>query len=245
MIGKAIYPYTQRDLLDRPEYYMYSVYHGKGFLVEYFEQRAAYLAIFEQRYLIALKEINQSAALWLQEWKGILEKSGSLLSKDIQLSHAQLLSLFDEKRPLSARKTIAELNSAERIYTEPALKLLLQTAVEQDQIGRDRYLFWLNRFLKRYEVSKKLYSIYHPSMKAASDDYGSQLNFALLSLTLLYEYEWTGNLKMLNTSLKLNDLLCSKSNETTASETLLTTILAIHKERFLIQQLITTKGVTI
>jgi len=245
MTSKAIYPYTQRDLLEYPEYYMYSAYHGSTFLIEYLEQRAEYAAVFEKRYLAALKEMNRSDALWLQDWKDIIERSGGLLSKDIQLGHARLFSLFDEKIPLSARQSIVELDSAENIYTEPTLKLLLQTAVEQDQTIRDGYLLWLNRFLKRYEVSKKLYSIYLPTMKAASDDYGSQLNFALLSLALLYEYEWSGNLKMLNTALKLNDLLCSKSGGTTTVETLLTTILAVHKERFMVQQIMAAKEVTI
>ncbi len=245
MTSNAIYPYAQRDLLDLPEYYMYSVYHGNTFLKEYLEQRAEYVAAFEKKYVAALKEMNPSDVLWLQDWKDIIERSGSLLSKDIQLGHTRLFSLFDEKEILSARQSVVELDSAANIYTEPVLKTLLQTAAEQEQSSRDIYLLWLNRFLKRFEVSKKLYSIYLPSMKAASDDYSSQLNYALLSLALLYEYEWTGNLKMLNAVLKLNDLLCSKSKETTASETLLTTILAIHKERFMVQQIMTAKGVTL
>lgn len=246
MTNNAVYPYIQRDLLNQPEYYMYSAYHGKAFLLEYFEQRAVHVVDFEKRYLRNLKETSQSDPLWLQGWKGILEKLGGLLSKDIHSVHAQFLSSSNEQRTLLPNpQSVAELNSAACIYTEPALKLLLQIAVEQDQINRDEYLFWLNRFLKRYEVSKKLCSAYQPSMKAASDDYGNQINFALLSLASLHEYEWTGNLKMLNTSIKLNDLLCSTSNETKTSETLLIAILAIHKERSLIQQIMTAKGVTI
>ena len=216
MTSNAIYPYAQRDLLDLPEYYMYSVYHGNTFLKEYLEQRAEYVAAFEKKYVAALKEMNPSDVLWLQDWKDIIERSGSLLSKDIQLGHTRLFSLFDEKEILSARQSVVELDSAANIYTEPVLKTLLQTAAEQEQSSRDIYLLWLNRFLKRFEVSK-----------------------------ILYEYEWTGNLKMLNAVLKLNDLLCSKSKETTASETLLTTILAIHKERFMVQQIMTAKGVTL
>lgn len=246
MTNNAIYPYIQRDLLNQPEYYMYSAYHGRAFLLEYFEQRAVHVVDFEKRYLINLKETSQSDLLWLQGWKGILEKLGGLLSKDIHLAHAQFLSFSNGQRTwLLGPQSVAELNSAACIYTEPALKLLLQIAVEKDQTNRDEYLFWLNRFLKRYEVSKKLCSAYQPSMKAASDDYGNQINFALLSLASLYEYEWTGNLKMLNTSIKLNDLLCSTGNETKTSETLLTTIFAVQKEWALIQKLMNAKGVII
>ena len=245
MTNKAIYPYTQRNLIDHPEYYMFSAYHGADFLYEYFEQRATFVADLEQYYIEKLIKQNQSTTLWLLNWKDFLEQNDNLFPKDIKTNHARLMPSSDQEQPTLYVQSIAELDSATRIDTQVTLRLLLQIAVEQNQLNRDGYLFWLNRFLKRFEVSKKLYSAYQPSMKFASNNYHSYLNYALLSLVSLCDYEWAGNLKMLNTALKLNDLLCSQKNELKEPELLLVTMLAIHKERLLIRQIMTNKEVVL
>jgi hypothetical protein len=245
MAIETIYPYTQRNLISHPEYYMFSAYHGAEFLHDYFEQRATFIADLECSYIDNLKKQNQSNLLWLLNWKDILEQNKNLFSKDIQTIHAQLMLSSDKEHLPPCLQSTTELNTAKRIDTESTLRLLLQIAVQQNTITRDSYLLWLNRFLKRFEVSKKLYSAYHPSMKAADSDYRNYINFALLSLALLHDYEWVENFKMLNTALKLDDLLCSESNKLEEPETLLATILALHKERVIIQQIMTIKGVKI
>lgn len=245
MSSRNIYPFTQRDLLVQPEYYMFSAFYGKTFLSEFFNQRGTFIADFEICYLLKLKNMNQPAAFWLSNWRGILEQNGNLLSEDIQAIHAQLLPLISEGQPLNSPQLITDLDSVSNIDTEQTLRLLLIISVEQNQKNRDSYLFWLTRFLKRFEVSKKIYSTYQPTMKNASIEFHCPLNYALLSLVLLYDYEWNENLKMLNTVLKLNDLLCSRSNYIKEPETLLATILAFHKERLVIQQIMTEKGLSI
>ena len=67
----------------------------------------------------------------------------------------------------------------------------------------------LGRYIKKYEVTKKLWNAYSADWKRASDDYSDPYQYLLLSLSCLLRYRETKNLKMLNTALKLNDLLCS------------------------------------
>lgn len=246
MEPESLYPYTQRNLLDRGEYYMFSTYHGKAFLRSYYEQRAKDIADFEQRYLINLQEIVPSTPVWLKYWKDIIKPNEGLFSKDIQVIHARFLSDSNEGQQLSVLQSISELKLAKVVNTKEVLQLLLQTAVEQNSTDPDIYQLWLRNYIKRFEVSKKLYTAYYQSpMKKASEDYQSFLNYGLLSLVLLYDYEWSGNFKMVNTAIKLNDLLCSLRNEIVETEALLATIIVLYKEKSIIHLIMADKQVVL
>lgn len=245
MENNNIYPFPLRDLLSQPEYYMYSTYHGSAFLNEYLGQREAKAAVVEQQYLAGLIEQDYSSLSWLSDWRTKIEGSDGGWSREVKDIHVQYFAVNGKNQSLADLKPILKLDGAAYIYTESALRLLLQCAFTQDLAYRDAYLVWLNRFLKRYEVAKKLYSVYQPSMKAFGDDYGEKINYALLALVLLYEYEWSGNLKMLNTAIKLGDLLCSQNEKPVNPETFLVMVLAIKKEISLVRRLIVDKGAKI
>jgi len=82
-------------------------------------------------------------------------------------------------------------------------------------------------------------------MKPACQDFRSLVNYGLLSFGLTLYYKQTGNLKMLNGTLKVNDVLCSVPIEQQRLEELLLTVLAIRKEVENVILLISSHGVVL
>ena len=71
---------------------------------------------------------------------------------------------------------------------------------------------FINIFIKKFEVKKKIYSKYSKEFKENSENFTVLRNYLLLSIICLIKYQRTLNLKFLNTTLKINDILCSQKN---------------------------------
>ncbi len=71
----------------------------------------------------------------------------------------------------------------------------------------------LNEFIKKFEVKKRLYSSYDRNFKESSSLYSNLRNYLILSTLCMLAYKKNKNLKYLNTSLKLNDTICSQINK--------------------------------
>jgi len=96
------------------------------------------------------------------------------------------------------------------IETEEILSLLLikfSNAIDNDITKI------LNEFIKKFEVKKILYSSYDKNFKESSSLYSNLRNYILLSTLCMLAYKKNKNLKYLNTSLKLNDTVCSQINK--------------------------------
>jgi len=96
------------------------------------------------------------------------------------------------------------------IETEEILSLLLikfSNAIDNDITKI------LNEFIKKFEVKKRLYSSYDKNFKESSSLYSNLRNYILLSTLCMLAYKKNKNLKYLNTSLKLNDTVCSQINK--------------------------------
>jgi len=96
------------------------------------------------------------------------------------------------------------------IETEEILSLLLINF--SNSIGNDITKI-LNEFIKKFEVKKRLYSSYDRNFKESSSLYSNLRNYLLLSTLCMLAYKKNKNLKYLNTSLKLNDTVCSQINK--------------------------------
>ena len=68
----------------------------------------------------------------------------------------------------------------------------------------------INRFVKKFEVKKRIFSFYNQEIKEVSNDYKIIDNYILLASICVLEYKKTRNLKYLNVLLKLNDTICSQ-----------------------------------
>ena len=70
----------------------------------------------------------------------------------------------------------------------------------------------LNKFIKKFEIKRKIYEEYSNDMKTGIGSFYKLNNYLILSLCNLLAYEKKENLKYLNTVLKLNDVICSTLN---------------------------------
>ena len=70
----------------------------------------------------------------------------------------------------------------------------------------------IDKFLKKFEIRKKIFLNYDNDINIASDEFKEIQNYILLSFMCLIRYQVTSDLKYLNTFLKLNDLICSAKN---------------------------------
>lgn len=85
-------------------------------------------------------------------------------------------------------------------------------------------------FIKKFEIRKKIFNAYDADFKVASNDFTNLKNYSLFSLICLLEYHKTDNLKYLNTSLKLNDIICSQSTKISSSDDITLFLFIVKKE---------------
>ncbi len=172
-----LYKYIERNLLDNPEYYMFSRFGGTNFFEDYISSRNSCLDYYE-------KILNHP------------------------YSKADAISIISNNDTIELR-AIYELDKESRIETRDLLMATLLLSLRNDTSKAGLCFQWLSFFIKRFEVTKRLYTAYSINTKPAASDYRSASNYILLSLSLILFYEKHDNLKMLNCALKLNDLICS------------------------------------
>ena len=252
----SLYTYTDRNLLERPEFYMYASYGSKSFLRDYFSSRTHYVKMIGDHYLRYLQNSNVSAVNQiiqiLSAWRPLVNKLGADFSKKICSLHDAYLKSSDLDKInvefSSSHALILNLDNLEKISTQQTLRALLLAIVNTDGTKddcTDIIYSWFSRFLKSFEVTKRLYSTYTPTMRKLSNNFTNITNYSMLSLGLILLYEQTRRLKMLNNSLKLNDLLCSTQINMEQPEDLFLTFLALHREMQNVRSLLDAKEILI
>jgi hypothetical protein len=104
---------------------------------------------------------------------------------------------------------LEDIREAENIKTLSLIKNLLAVfGSGGDQRMRDMKN-WIDKLVQKFEVTKRIYTVYPSILKKGCGAYDDLTVYALLALLLALYYGRTGNLKYLNTVIKLNDLLCS------------------------------------
>ena len=243
--AKQSYAYVHRDLLDGPEYYMYSPYGGQAFLRKYLSSRVQYAARFEARYMQQLhaglseRVSGDRIGRMLSMWRPLLNNAHGLLTPEANALHdtyserVEAVEDPSESDPVS----ISKLDALSEIPTERVLRALLSASLGQGGRDGDILYRWLSRFLSRFEVTKKLYTVYTSRMRPASQEFRVLTTYALLSLCLILYYDDTENLKMVNGALKLNDVLCSNASRLDQTEDLLLTFISLRMEVGSVRQL--------
>ena len=129
----------------------------------------------------------------------------------------------------------------EKINTFEFFNYLLKRISDKviDQKSKEK----LDQLVKTFEVKKKIFSKYGVDMKENSSDYASINLYLLFSLICLKFYELNKNLKYLNTSLKLNDIICSQVGTYDFKNDLELFALVIHEEMSHVINLCKQKGV--
>lgn len=185
------YEYTDVNRLRYPHKYMYTSYQGRAFVTAYLRDREKNIQRFK---IQALTEQLSKSDLH------ICEKSELYFSEGCQILDSKSIkqvSYFDDKS---------------RIISEELLLSLISSQLSKERDARVKD--WLDFLVQRFEVTKKVYEIYHPKKprKGDGDPENTRL-YWLFSLLLTLYYSATNNVKYLSTNLKINDLLCSLNDD--------------------------------
>jgi len=247
----ALYTYTNKDLLEQPEYYMYGRYHGKTFLNEYMTLREIDAKSCEDAYLTFIQNYdntrNEEIEKWLIIWDLLIDLKADFFSLQTRKSY-KFKFVKDKYKPNSDGLfccPIAALDKQEELHTQSVMFSLLSGLIKLELSQKEDIDRWLNKFVRQFEMQKKIYEIYSHAMNPKSNDYHIFTNYALLSLNAILHYEHSHNLKMLNTAVKLNDILSSNRINLHKPEDLFFTLLAMRNEVFCVKKIAEGNGVKI
>lgn len=161
-----IYPYIQKNLLEKPEKYQMTPFFGFSFLSSYLDSRKSFLE-------------NNIDELEISELTDLL---------------------FNNSSVNNFKRNFVTFNLFSTI-----LKFFLNENFDSNMISL------VNIFIKKFEIRKKFFTEYNSEMKEISTNYSEIKNYILFSIICETLFLHTDNLKYLNTSLKLNDLVCSQN----------------------------------
>jgi len=181
------YEYTDKNRLRSPHAYMYAPYQGEAFIHSYFRAREENINRFE---LQLLTEELVGIDFYLHD------ASRLLLTQRIKSSKHETI------------KNISYFNRKPKVKTED---LLLALIAEQFSCSQNECVkSWIDFLVQRFEVSKKLYEVYHSSkLRKYDGNYENVRLYWLFSLLLTLYYFSNNNLKYLSANLKINDTICS------------------------------------
>lgn len=237
-VDADLYPYTSRDLLAAPEFYFYSRYGGRPFLEAYRAVRADHRArlLAQLRERCRLNAGPPSAAI-----------SAALLQSDLMADDVRAILATEAPGPHPGGGEAAALPDPQdlpAVDTSAWLRTLADTLLSgQDRVEPDAAR-WLDGFLKRFEVSKRLYAAYSGEFRRTADTPAPLSSYPRLSLALCAGYRRSGRLKWLNGLLKVNDVVCSLPPAQLDVDDLVSSIAALDGEGHAVAGLAARGGVT-
>ena len=198
------YKYTKRNLLHEPERYMYSQYQGKELLVDYFASREDFISN-------AMKVTKENISKLQKEFFRL--ERGRLPTELIKFFQDDLLRWnieFQEKPGdlYAGAPKLPDPANWQKVETLPTLFIVGHHILIADN---EKSAQWLSFFIQRFEVTRRLFDEYKFPFTPAGEA-APPISYSLLALSCAVHFETTHNLKILNTALKLNDLLCSISD---------------------------------
>lgn len=222
------YRYSQKNILIDRCHYMYTPYEGPGFLKAYLAQRQTLQHTLERTHQGLLNDSDPNMAFSKEIYQAVSANSTEHVSK---LLRSSMLEVLPERPGACDFITRSVLMDLWQIYLHsPAQDI--QTCSE-----------WIEVFLKKFEVSKRLYVSYDTKLKPKVRQYDQLENYALLAGLLIYRYRSTSNLKYLNATLKLVDLLASVGVDRESPLIQLVMLATIEAEVVAVQALLAKHGI--
>jgi hypothetical protein len=212
-------------------------------LSDYLADRTKHVEFIESRYQLLLRQystqdVSELDVSWILTLRLLSSADEDTVPKTCRAMHSNFNDVITSiEMPLHPFPDICD-----NVDTDLVLQAILGYVIN-DNFAQDKAIYiWLSRFLKKFEVYKRLREAYTSEMRSDSSSYANLANYASLSVGLLYYYGHTGNLKMLNGALKLNDLLCSNQDCLKSPRELLLTIVALCKELYFVRKLSVVHG---
>ena len=233
------YEYSAVNRLSAPHHYMYAKYEGRPFLLSYrAARRSARERLLEQveRGLARCPSEDQRRMLvLLPQCQRLLEPS------TIARLESQSAAWWDARVQRGA--PLKDEAGGGWIETSGSLEALLDLLCQGSEGAREAIRATLNRYVARFEVTKRLCAAYHVTGKESRGPHDDMNLYASLSLALLlYQEQWK-SLKFLNTALKVNDLLCSMPPAMFTTFAALASCASLRLEQEAIDQLMAEKGI--
>lgn len=160
-----------------------------------------------------------------------------ILEKNDDLANKNAILLFFN---LDAEDYVHELPDEEIDVTLLFNSILIHL---EKNISSETIDYVINVFIKKFEIKKRIFLSYNKEFKETSTNYLNVLNYILFSTICLLKYEKTHNLKYLNTSLKLNDTICSQIHEIDDIQSRSLCSLNLRRELNYVSSLSTIKGI--
>lgn len=211
------YTYSEINRLEEPHNYMYTPYHGVDLLQSYESNR---VKIINRCIAVENKALEQDRLLVtyaLPVLKKSLTKNSFEYGKRFQalLEDSDVKVFWQKKCEADGFNdfsiSIEKLTITDSISTLKLLHSLILILLTDRQNSNTK--FWLDRLVQRFEVTKKVYETYLPGFRKGEGDSKSVRLYWLFALALSLFYIRTKEIKYLSTLLKLDDLLCSLSED--------------------------------
>lgn len=217
------YTYSAENRLRDPCSYMYTPFEGEVFFRGYFYARRMCRDRLEkivpgngERAGFG-KEILE---LGMKELAGYLGKLEPGMRVKVESFLPPVVIQGQKGRPKTADQAagapgdaghpgLEDIGEAEKITTLTLIKNLLAVLGSGTDHQMEHVKNWIDKLMQKFEVTKRIYATYPSMSKRGCGSYEDMTLYALLTLLLALYYGKTGNLKYLNTMMKLNDLLCS------------------------------------
>jgi hypothetical protein len=215
------YEYSRIDRLQNPHSYMYTKFLGREFLDAYAESRNESIEYFSHLY------VNDTGEKKPGDIDGIVAD--------------YLKGVFREVRPCEDILGFHETGMVVQTRDVLNISLYLIERRRHDKIN-DIY-FVLSGFIRKYETFKRIFSAYGKDFRKSGDEYKDIDCYVLLGTALGLYFREFGNLKFLNCQLKINDLLCSVSNDIRDKEMIAMANASLRLELDAVESLMKKKGV--
>lgn len=233
----AQYDYTDQNLLEEPETYEYSTLGGRPFLDAYFEDRNRTLRTLAE----SVERVREDTQTGWESLTDELQWAGKE-AKTIQLPRFDEIGSDDP----SSDRTVEPVPIPEQTQQVVTMQILpILAGYQCDVIPDDDATAWLDRFIKRYEITKRLHTQYDSNHRPMTERTTSYEAYPLLALVALVHHHRTGNLKYLNGALKLCDVISSHRPGSIAPSTAGLATVAVQEEYGTIRSLAEEFGVSI
>lgn len=157
---------------------------------------------FPQKYQMSKYQGIDFLIAYKKHRKEIIKKT-TIKNQDIKKQNYHNSKKYEEE--------FLKINKKQSIQTEKILWFIYNKVSENNL--KKEYKTILNEFIKKFENTKKIFDFYEYDLSTKSENFRIFRNYLILSLICIKLYEKKMNLKYLNTSLKINDILCSNFKE--------------------------------
>jgi len=216
-----IYSYSQSNLLENPNTYMYTPFQGGDLFESHLSNRISKIKqsrICPHQTVGFDEHLVSSVSLFIEtQIKNMSPYAAEMLDSLLNLSPERSVMnndfatvLCKLAKPLNLMTVTRDVNTLDLLQALVALQLTEKTHTHVKE--------WLDRLVQRFEVRKKIYEAYLPGFRKGGGSDKSIRLYWFFALALCLYHTKTQGLKYLNALLKICDLLCSLPTDLISKE---------------------------